>query len=112
MKIASYVDRGVMLWNVDGQDKGGVHLFTADVSRDRVNEFPTPTRYCHEGVLDWKQLEWILHEENTGVVDNIQIMFRDIFQADLKALFTTKYSNGALISFVYYPKGTLDTESK
>ena len=84
-----------------------MHLFTADISRQQLEKYPTPIRYCHEGVLDWKNLDWVLHEENTGVVDNIKIMFRDVFDAQLQAVFTSKYSNNFLISFVYYPQGQL-----
>lgn len=105
LKIDSYIDRGVMLWNVDGEDRGGVHLFTADISQQQLEKYPTPIRYCHEGVLDWKHLDWVLHEENTGVVDNIKIMFQNVFGALLKAVFTSKYSDKVLISFVYYPQG-------
>lgn len=105
LKVDSYVDRGVLTWHVDGEDRGGVHLFTADISKEQLLKYPTPIRFCHEGVLDWKHFDWVMHEENSGVVDNIKIMFRDLFKATPKALFTSKYSDGLLISFVYYPNG-------
>lgn len=106
LRVASYVDRGVMRWVRDGVDLGGVHIFTAQVLDDTRALYPTPRTHCHEGILDWKTSEWLLHPENTGVVDNVKIMLGDMFTAGPGAVWVSTYEGPLLASCTYSPDTT------
>lgn len=101
LQIPQYEDRGVMRWIRDGEDLGGVHIFSALVTKEDMDKYKTPRVHCHEGILDWKLLDWLLHAENTGVVDNVKIMLRDIFHAGPRLVWVSTYANLALVSCTY-----------
>lgn len=103
-----FIDCGVMRWFVDDEDFNGVHIFVADLNNEQFEKFPkTPFVYCHEGILDWKHWDWILDNDNVGIVDNIQIIFKHIFNEDHSSqdLYVAKYHQQKLTSCVYYRKG-------
>ncbi|MCL5677134.1 MAG: 8-oxo-dGTP diphosphatase [Firmicutes bacterium] len=56
---------GIVTWTVDGGRPDGMYAFVADVSENL--DYPTP-RAVDEGVLDWKDLTWVLNSDNLGVV--------------------------------------------
>lgn len=55
---------------------GGMYAFLAEV--ESAWEGP---RSSLEGLLDWKELSWVLHPQNRGVVGNIQ-RFLPVMMAD------------------------------
>lgn len=105
LHLPQYEPRGVMTWSADGEDLGGMYLFTAAVTREDVERYPTPKKYCHEGILDWKNLDWVMHPDNSGVVDNVKVMLSDLFEASERSLFATKYLDGKLAGVDYMPIG-------
>ncbi len=60
--------KGLISWNVDGNRFGGMYLYLAIVSESLVYHTP---RKMDEGILDWKEIRWILDPENQGVAANI-----------------------------------------
>jgi 8-oxo-dGTP diphosphatase len=60
--------KGTVSWEVDGVLTGKMYLFVADVPDDF--EYMTP-RKVEEGILDWKEIGWILSELNFGVGEAI-----------------------------------------
>lgn len=61
--------KGLITWSdADATYFGGLYLYLADLPMDYVFETPIKT---DEGILDWKEIEWILHPENLGVASNI-----------------------------------------
>ncbi|MGN7358476.1 NUDIX hydrolase [Paenibacillus sp. SAF-054] len=66
LKEAEY--RGVVSWDIDNTYSGGMYAFFAEISNDY--EYTTPKR-VDEGILDWKDIEWILSEGNFGVGEMI-----------------------------------------
>ncbi|GEQ69279.1 hypothetical protein JCM33374_g2950 [Metschnikowia sp. JCM 33374] len=103
--LPQYQDRGVMKWIRDGEDKGGVHIFTAEVSKEEMENYKTPRCHCHEGILDWKSMDWLLHEENTGVVDNVKIMLEKLFSSGPDSRWVSSYDGNKLASCVYSDGG-------
>ncbi|EER31976.1 hypothetical protein CTRG_04759 [Candida tropicalis MYA-3404] len=125
LNLLNFKSRGIMRWEVTYSDDeeeegekrdgfkinkhhkdpslGGLYLFTADISLEQYENYRTPLVYNHEGILDWKDLDWILHKDNLGVVDNIKIIFQNLFKSNQHDLFTVKYHNNHLISCVYHP---------
>ncbi len=69
IKLSDALYGGVVTWEDDGKDFGGMHIFLADVPKNY--DYKTP-RGTNEGILDWKRLDWLLDPENTGVIKNIQ----------------------------------------
>lgn len=105
LHLPQYVPRGAMSWYVDDEDLGGMYLFTAIVTKKDVENYPTPKKFCHEGILDWKKLDWVLHPDNSGVVDNVKVMLADLFDSSENSLFVTKYHQGKLSGVDYFPNG-------
>lgn len=101
LKLPQYVDRGVMRWHRDGEDLGGVHIFTAEVLKEEMEQYSTPRVHCHEGILDWKAMEWLLHEENSGVVDNVKVMLTLLFSAGPGSVWVSSYEGNRLVSCTY-----------
>lgn len=101
LELPQYVSRGVLTWEVDGKDAGGAYLFTADVSKEMVANYKTPKVFCHEGILDWKLFDWIMHKDNTGIVDNIRIIMENMFEAKEQDVFEARYRDGNLLTVVY-----------
>lgn len=97
--VATYKSRGVMRWISDGEDHGGMYIFSAEVSRRQVDEYRTPVCHCLEGILDWKSLTWILHPENSGVVDNIQQLFLSLFEGGPDDVYWVEYERKQMVRF-------------
>lgn len=61
--------KGLITWStVEGTDFGGLYLYIAEISEDYIYQTPIRT---DEGILDWKEINWIFHPENLGVASNI-----------------------------------------
>lgn len=59
---------GVVTWCLENGKSDGMYAYVADLPAGAL--CPTP-RATEEGILDWKQLSWILHPANTGVAWNL-----------------------------------------
>lgn len=101
MHLEQYKSRGVMKWKNGEEDLGGMYLFTAEVSAQSVTEYPTPRVVNGEGILDWKKTEWVIHDSNSGVVDNVQVMLDTLFLASEDTEYCVVYEEGRLLSFDY-----------
>lgn len=60
--------KGVVTWNATKSTRRGLVLYVAYPIKRISLEVPKETR---EGILDLKSLDWILHEGNIGLADNI-----------------------------------------
>jgi 8-oxo-dGTP diphosphatase len=68
MRPADVTYKGIVTWDVDGAMAGGMYTFTAVVPDGLVYETPRKT---DEGILDWKEVSWILNPNNLGVATNL-----------------------------------------
>jgi 8-oxo-dGTP diphosphatase len=59
---------GHVTWILDGGVAGGMYAFVARLPHEFA--YPTP-RATDEGLLDWKDVAWVVHPQNRGVVPNI-----------------------------------------
>lgn len=109
LSLPQYKDRGVMRWFRDGNDLGGVHIFSAEVSAAEMAQYKTPKVFCHEGILDWKAMEWVMHEDNSGIVDNVKIMMERLFDAGPTSLWISTYVGDRLESCTYTNEKSKDT---
>ncbi|WP_042162981.1 NUDIX hydrolase [Paenibacillus gorillae] len=61
--------KGMITWtSVSGTDFGGMYVYVAELPDDYRYETPRKT---DEGILDWKEISWIMHPDNQGVASNL-----------------------------------------
>lgn len=92
--------KGLVTWDVDGVVTGGMYVYLADVP-DTLS-FVTPVK-TREGILDWKEIGWIMHKDNIGVAANIpkclDLILHDTNCYDHHCV----YRNGRLIEHSSFP---------
>ncbi|MFQ3543182.1 NUDIX domain-containing protein [Halobacillus rhizosphaerae] len=57
------VYKGLITWEADGSDKGGMYVYLINLPKDF--SFPTPKK-VREGILDWKKISWLVDDQNLG----------------------------------------------
>lgn len=67
--------KGIVSWELDGESTGGMHAFIAEVPEDLT--YVTPVT-VDEGILAWKELDWLLHPENAGVPENVPLFLPEM----------------------------------
>lgn len=60
--------KGLVTWQVDADYFGGMYLYTAEIGADYPLATPVKT---DEGILDWKDIVWIMHPDNVGVATHL-----------------------------------------
>ncbi|WJH35840.1 hypothetical protein N6H14_07930 [Paenibacillus sp. CC-CFT747] len=68
LPLEAFQDKGCVTWTVDGASRGGMYLYLVEVEEDLPYATPLGTA---EGILDWKDIAWILHPENKGIAHNV-----------------------------------------
>ncbi len=68
LTIDHVIQKGIVTWSVDGVKTGGMYAFIAELPETVVYKTPAKT---DEGILDWKEIDWLLNPDNDGVVPNI-----------------------------------------
>ncbi|HLQ70582.1 MAG TPA: 8-oxo-dGTP diphosphatase [Bacillota bacterium] len=58
--------KGMVTWEVDQTRTGGMYAFIANLPNTFELTAPIKT---NEGILDWKNIDWLLDPENTGVAN-------------------------------------------
>ncbi|WP_062109882.1 NUDIX hydrolase [Bacillus niameyensis] len=67
---------GDVIWE-SSSGNSGMYVFIADLPVDVAVQTPIQT---DEGILDWKEIDWVLDPQNKGVVDNIHIYLPNILE--------------------------------
>lgn len=87
--------KGIVSWIVDGAGVDGMYLYVAELP---VNvPFPTPIK-AEEGILDWKEYEWIMHPKNVGVTSDIPKYMKHLLYDDAIYEHRCYYKDGKLIN--------------
>jgi 8-oxo-dGTP diphosphatase len=68
MDLSNVRFSGLVTWETETRCTG-MYLFVAEAPAEL--EYQTP-RTTKEGILDWKELSWILHPENSGVPHDVK----------------------------------------
>jgi 8-oxo-dGTP diphosphatase len=68
IQVSEVMFKGIVTWPEEKNRRGGMYLFLVELAPDFRLETPIKNR---EGILDWKEISWILHSENRGVVDTL-----------------------------------------
>ena len=71
---------GSFTWEniADEDDKGNIACFYAFVKE----KTPTPFKF-HEGILDWKKIDWILNSKNLGVATDLPPFITHMFKDEV-----------------------------
>lgn len=68
-KVSQYFSKGVITWETTNEEKDGIYVYLFHVDPTLHNEAMRKTR---EGILDWKDIDWILNPNNLGVAEMVQ----------------------------------------
>lgn len=60
--------RGIATWVVDGVFVDGMYIYIAELPSDEVLQTPVKTI---EGILDWKEYDWLMHPKNVGITSDM-----------------------------------------
>lgn len=88
--------KGDITWTDPEQSYyGGMYAFIAELPE--TYDYHTPKK-TDEGILDWKDLNWILHPENKGIA-NLRYFLSVLFDDENKYEHKFVYENGNVITF-------------
>lgn len=79
LTITSPDFKGIVTWVIDGDYKGGMYLYAAELSSGE--HYPTPKK-TREGILDWKSVDWLVDKENTGVAGTVPKFLMKMLKED------------------------------
>lgn len=97
ISVSSIAFKGLVTWSVDRHRVGGMYTYFAELPEDYPFETPVKTE---EGILDWKELNWILDPANRGVAYNIPKCIERIVAEDSScAEYRCFYEAGQLVKF-------------
>jgi 8-oxo-dGTP diphosphatase len=96
IRLNEAVYKGTVCWIVDGEKRGGMYLFVAELPTEY--SYPTPQKTC-EGILEWKDISWVTNENNLGVVSNIPKFLPIALENDNHFEHRCAYINGTLAEF-------------
>ena len=89
--------KGYATWHgIDGSSLGGMYIFLAELPE--TVDYKTPIK-TDEGILDWKDLSWLLHPKNRGVADLKYYLSTIIEKDDLFDYRFTYDDNETMIRF-------------
>lgn len=96
LDITDYRSRGALRWFRNGEDLGGVYIFTGSISLSEFKKYGTKS--TREGILEFKKRSWIEDPNNVGIVDNIKILFDNIMNGNEDNEFIAEYKDLTLIN--------------
>ncbi len=82
---------GTLDWFEDKVYKG--RLYITKSTLDDYHELPI----TDEGILAYKELDWVFHEKNKGIAKNITLFLDDILNNNVPFSYTSYYENDVYI---------------
>jgi 8-oxo-dGTP diphosphatase len=96
LKIVNVIFTGNVRWkSINGE--AGMHVFLAEMPSEQTLD--TPVR-VEEGILDWKEIDWILDEDNKGVVSNIKWFLPRMMRGEHRLEHSFVYEDGMITDYV------------
>ena len=90
---------GTVTWITD-KETSGMYVFIASVSSSF--HYPTPVK-AEEGILDWKDIEWILHPNNQGMASHIQQILPGMLSGERYEHRYSFSANGEIVDYRKMP---------
>jgi 8-oxo-dGTP diphosphatase len=95
IKLEKAVFAGNVIWK-SSNGEAGMHVFLADFPIG--SNIHTPIK-VDEGVLDWKEIDWIVSPDNSGVVSNIRLFLPKMLRGELGFQHTFVYENAQIVDY-------------
>ncbi|NRS46855.1 MULTISPECIES: 8-oxo-dGTP diphosphatase [Brevibacillus] len=89
--------KGIVSWRVDGVETGGMYAFLAHLPED-YERSQTP-QVVEEGILDWKELAWVLDPDNAGVPENLPTFLPYMLEEDEPCQHIFTYENSLVVNY-------------
>jgi len=97
---ATFVDKGELTWTDFEAIGNGLRIFFIRVNSGY--ELATPVK-TQEGILDWKQIDWVVDVKNEGVAKNIPLFLPSLLEEEPKKRIHCTFEHGRLISVSIQP---------
>ncbi|MEK5521954.1 MULTISPECIES: NUDIX hydrolase [Heyndrickxia] len=95
LQIEQIEYKGTVTWTVDGHDAGGMYVFVAELPE--TFDYYTPVK-TDEGILDWKDISWVLHPENLGMA-NVKYYLEKVLYDSAMYEHHFIYEDGEVVDF-------------
>lgn len=98
LRVSKFRYGGVVKWISEGETSG-MHLYVAEMPRVY---YSTPIQK-DEGLLEWKEIDWILDSKNKGVVENIHSYLPIALGSHMPKEHMFFYENNEIVSYQFCP---------
>lgn len=96
----SLIEKGTITWtNPSYSYVDGMYVFVAELPDSYVYHTPLKT---DEGILDWKDLSWILHPKNKGLA-NLQYYLQEVLNEITNYDYRFVYDGDDVVGFTRIP---------
>ncbi|MGN4128230.1 NUDIX hydrolase [Lysinibacillus sphaericus] len=99
IKIESVTYKGKVTWTEGSNYLGAMYAFIAELPESYP--YNTPIK-VDEGILDWKDISWILHPNNLGIAD-LKYYLPIMLNESVNYEYTFTYKENKLIGFTTAP---------
>ncbi|WP_214837841.1 MULTISPECIES: 8-oxo-dGTP diphosphatase [unclassified Exiguobacterium] len=81
-----------------GEQQVGMHLFVVEVTKHEAADKVQRTR---EGILEWKQIDWVLHPDNMGIISNLKQYLQPMLDYPMPRRHTFRYDGHELLTYTH-----------
>ncbi len=96
IKLSNIKYKGTINRIIDNNKTGEIYAFVSDLPTDYI--FNTPIKIS-EGILDWKEVSWILHPQNTGIASDVPYFLPTMLQDDNEYEYLCVFHKDTIIDF-------------
>lgn len=86
---------GKVVWKSNSRDSG-MYVFIADLPSG--TSYNTPFK-VEEGILDWKDIDWILNPLNSGIVGNLREYLPKLINGEYNLQHNFTYKDGNMLDY-------------
>lgn len=84
----------VSTWNYDDDE---IYVYVSELPSDfNLDIYPIK---IDEGIIDFKNIDWIIHEKNYGVIEDLRLFIKDI-KEDKYNNYHLIYNNSKLVDYI------------
>jgi 8-oxo-dGTP diphosphatase len=94
ISIINPIFKGITFWFVDSGCVGGMYLYLVELPIEDTYHTPIKT---FEGILDWKEYDWIMNPKNMGIASDIPKSLNHILFDDAIYEHRCFYKDGKLV---------------
>lgn len=95
IKLSEVNFTGIVTWE-SSNENSGMYVFIADWQDG--SSYKTP-KNSDEGILDWKDIDWVLDPANLGVVSNIRVFLSMMLRESERYQYNFIYKNNKMTNY-------------